>query len=507
MIRFFTPSVRDLLTRREWLRIGGLAGLASLAPRSSALATENSVPKARGFGRARSVIFVYASGGQSQLEMWDPKPDAPESVRGEFKAIRTSVPGVLLGEHMPQLARLADRYTIVRSLSHDDLDHGSAGYLALTGRPHPQKSSNPRPRPTDEPTYGAVLKRVRPIDSDSSRPHPSPLPRGEGVGRPPASPLREGEELFPYEAVHLNGPALVPFDIGPGQDGGYLGRRYEPLVLGDVSAGAQPVPDLTPHLDLPAERLAARETLRDSVERAYGRLEARLADGAPDDMNRLYRQAFEVLASPRCRQAFDLSAEPEWLRDRYGRNRSGQACLLARRLVEAGVPLITVIWSHSNRGQDREPTLTDAYGWDTHNDIFEALRVHLLPRFDQGFSALLEDLDARGLLDQTLVVCMGEFGRAPRVALEPTFAGRTPGRKHWASTYSAVLAGAGVARGATYGSSDRFAAQPVTDRVFPWDVAATMFWALGIDPATEYHDLEDRPRVVSLGQPIHGLFG
>jgi hypothetical protein len=478
LIRFFTPACSGSLTRREWLRIGGLAGLASLGLRPSARATEGSASKRlAGFGRARSVIFIYASGGQSQIEMWDPKPDAPENVRGEFKAIRTSVPGVFLGEHMPQLARLADRYTIVRSLSHDDLDHGSAGYLALTGRPHPQKSSNPRPRPTDEPTYGALLKRVRPIGT------------------------------FPYEAVHLNGPALVPFEIGPGQDGGYLGRPYEPLVLGDVSASPQPVPDLTPHLDLPAERLAARETLRDSVERAYARLQAPPGDGAPADMNRLYHQAFEVLASPRCRAAFDLSAEPDSLRDRYGRNRSGQACLLARRLVEAGVPLITVVWSHSNRGQDKEPALTDAYGWDTHNDIFEALRVHLLPRFDQGFSALLEDLDARGLLDETLVVCLGEFGRAPLVALEPKFAGSTPGRKHWASVYSAVLAGAGVARGAVFGSSDRFAAQPVAGRVHPWDVAATMFWALGIDPATEYHDLEGRPRMVSSGQPIHGLFG
>jgi hypothetical protein len=213
-----------------------------------------------------------------------------------------------------------------------------------------------------------------------------------------------------------------------------------------------------------------------------------------------------VLASPRCREAFDLAAEPASLRDRYGRNRSGQACLLARRLVEAGVPLITVMCNHSNRGQDKDPHDTNAYGWDTHNDIFESLRVHLLPRFDQAFSALLEDLEARGLLDQTLIVCAGEFGRAPLVALEPKFAGRTPGRKHWASCYSAVLAGAGVARGAVYGSSDRFAAHPISNRVGPWDVAATMFWALGIDPATEYHDLEDRPRMVSIGQPITGLF-
>jgi uncharacterized protein (DUF1501 family) len=223
-------------------------------------------------------------------------------------------------------------------------------------------------------------------------------------------------------------------------------------------------------------------------------------------MNHLYSQAFEMLSSSRCRQAFDLSAEPAGLRDRYGRNRSGQACLLARRLVEAGVPLITVIWSHSNRGQDKDPASTDAYGWDTHNDIFDALKTHLLPRFDLGFSALLEDLDQRGLLDETLVVCMGEFGRAPKIALEAKFAGTSPGRKHWASVYSIVMAGAGVTRGAVYGQSDRIAALPVADPVTPCDIAATIFSALGIDPAAHYTDTLGRPFPISVGRPIGGLF-
>ncbi|MEX2121414.1 MAG: DUF1501 domain-containing protein [Pirellulales bacterium] len=466
------------MTRREWLRIGGLAGLGVGITGQQLFAGTGGETAGRpaGFGRARSVILVYTSGGQSQLETWDPKPSAPEVVRGEFRPIATPVPGTFVGEHMPRLARLADRYTIVRSLSHDDVDHGSAGYLALTGRYHPQKSSNPPPRPTDDPTYGAVLKRVRQSGA------------------------------FPYEAVHLNGPALVPEEVGPGQNGGFLGRQYEPLVLGDVSSAREAVPALAPRLELPAVRLADRERLRAVIDRGCAGLESHLADAKFVDMNNLYRQAFELLASPSCREAFDLSAEPAEVRDRYGRNRPGQACLLARRLVEAGVPLVTVIWNYTNRGQDKSPGSTDAYGWDTHNDIFEALKVHLLPRFDLGFSALLEDLDERGLLHQTLVVCIGEFGRAPRVALEPTFAGRTPGRKHWASVYSAVLAGAGVARGALYGSSDRFAAQPRSERVGPWDIAATIFSALGIDPATEYLDPQGRPLAVSLGQPIAGLY-
>jgi uncharacterized protein (DUF1501 family) len=476
MLRFLsTPrSAGDRLSRREWLRIGGLAGLAGWgAGGKAAQGGEASQPQIPGFGKARSVILVYASGGQSQLELWDPKPSAPAEIRGEFAAISTAVPGTFLGEHMPKLAKLADRYAIVRSLSHADLDHGSAGYLALTGRYHSQRSSNPPPRPSDEPTYGALLKRVRPT------------------------------HRFPYEAIHLNGPALVPELVGPGQDGGFLGREFEPLVLGDVSRGPVAVAGLDPQDEVPGVRLAARQSLKAAVD-AYCR---RFEDNRQmRDMNQHYAQAFELLASPRSRAAFDLSAEPEAIRERYGRNRSGQACLLARRLVEAGVPWITVIWSHSNRGQDTAPNDTDQYGWDTHNDIFEALRVRLLPRFDQGFSALLEDLEARGLLDETLVVCMGEFGRAPLVALERKFAGATPGRKHWASVYSAVLAGAGVSGGLVYGQSDKIAAHPVSDRVGPWDVAATMFSALGIDPATHYADSLGRPFPITVGSPIKGLY-
>ncbi|HUY88029.1 MAG TPA: DUF1501 domain-containing protein [Pirellulales bacterium] len=475
MLRFLSKNEpnRGRMSRREWLRISGLASLAGLGAGRSTGAGEQGASRNPGFGKARSVILVYASGGQSQIDLWDPKPQAPAEVRGEFAPIATAVPGTFVCEHMPRLAALADRYAIVRSLSHNDLDHGSAGYLALTGRYHPQKSSNPPPRPTDEPTYGALLKRVRPVNR------------------------------FPYEAIHINGPALVPALVGPGQDGGLLGREYEPLVLGDVSQGRVAVAGLDPQAELPAVRLEARQSLKQAVDGFCRQFES---NRQMRDMNQHYAQAFELLSSPRSRAAFDLAAEPPALRDRYGRNRSGQACLLARRLVEADVPWITVIWNHSNRGQDTAPDDTDQYGWDTHNDIFEALKLRLLPRFDQGFSALLEDLGQRGLLDQTLVVCMGEFGRAPLVALEKRFAGSTPGRKHWANVYSAVLAGAGVTRGAVYGESDRLGGYPLSDRVGPWDVAATMFSALGIDPATHYTDSLGRPFPITIGRPIEGLY-
>jgi hypothetical protein len=459
------------VSRREWLRIGGLTGLGLLGARGAS--ADNVAVRSAGFGRAKSVIFVFASGGQSQLDMWDPKPLAPEDVRGEFQAISSAVPGVALGEHMPLLAKAADRYTIVRSMSHDDLDHGSAAYLALTGRFHEQKSANPDPRPIDLPTYGAVLRRVRP----TSR--------------------------FVYDAVHVNGPALVPTRPAPGQDGGFLGQEFAPLVVGDVSQNAVAVPGLESQPELPTVRLDERRSLKESLDRYYRGLAENEQATA---MSQLYGQALAMLASPQCRQAFDLHAEPASVRERYGLYRSGQGCLLARRLVEAGVPLVTVMFNHSNRGQDTAPADTDLYGWDTHNDIFESLKVHLLPRFDWSFSALLEDLDRRGLLDETLVVCMGEFGRAPKVAFEGKFAGRTPGRKHWAAAYSVVVAGAGVQRGALVGATDRLGGEVVTDRYGPWDMAATMFSALGVDPSGHYYDALDRPYPITIGKPIEALY-
>lgn len=477
MLQFVTRHSRpgQRCSRREWLRIGGLAGLGLALNRSTAtpVAAANGAPTFAGFGRARSVVLFYASGGQSQFETWDPKPDAPREIRGEFAATSTAVPGTLLCEHLPRLAKLADRYTIVRSMTHDDLDHGSATYLALTGHFHPRKSSNPPPQPTDYPTYGAILKRVRP------------------------------SRTFPYTAVHVNGPAQVPVNLAPGQFGGFLGHEYEPLVLGDVTEQQTVLPGLDPVAELPSLRIESRRTLLETIDQARDQL---AADPTMLEMSSLYRQAFELLDTPRARTAFDLSAEPASVRDRYGRYRTGQACLLARRLVEAGVPLITVIGCHTNRGQDLSPDDPEAYGWDTHNDIFASLKNQLLPRFDLSFSALLEDLDQRGLLDQTLVVCMGEFGRAPQVAFEAKFAGRTPGRKHWAGAYSIVMAGAGIGRGQVYGASDQIGARVYSNPVSPPDIAATMFAALGVDPRSHYQDPTGRPFPIAHGKVVTGLY-
>jgi hypothetical protein len=476
MLQLAYDDVRDgVTTRRAWLRLSTLAGLG-LAARGIAGERSNplSAPTGRGFGRAKSVLLVFANGGQSQIDTWDPKPNAPLDVRGAFQPIATAVPGVHFCEHMPQIAHVADRLTLVRSMSHEDLDHGSAAYLMLTGFYHARRSGNPDPSPNDLPTYGAILRRLR------------------------------ADSRFVCDAIHVNGPALLPRDPGPGQNGGFLGRAFEPLVIGDPTAAAGAIPGLASQAELPTVRLDQRLSLKHSLDQAAQRLEQ---DQRALDLNRLYGQAYDVLASAKAREAFNLEAEPAQVRDRYGRHRSGQALLLGRRLVEAGVPYINVIWNHSNRGQDDAPDDTDLYGWDTHNDIFDALQNRLLPRFDQSFSVLIEDLDQRGLLDQTLVVCMGEFGRAPRVALESKFKGASPGRKHWATVYSIALAGAGVARGAVVGASDRLGGEPITERYGPWDVAATMFHALGIDPHGHYTDLQGRPYAIAQGRPIDAVYG
>jgi hypothetical protein len=417
---------------------------------------------------------VFLNGGASQLETFDPKPDAPREVRGEFDAIATSTPGTFVCEHLPRLARLVDRCTIDRSMSHDDLDHGSATYLALTGRYHARKSSNPLPSSEDLPAFGAALKRVM-------------------------GPSRSFDT-----AVTVNGPALVPELPAPGQNAGILGREYDPFLVGDLTGG----PAMWPSFDLPIgldlERLRSRKDMLEIVEAHRIRTSR---NKTWNDMMGMQGRAFELLENPAGRRAFDLGDEPEAVVDRYGRHRAGLACLLARRLVEAGVPLITVIWNHMGRGQDRLPDDPEAQGWDTHNDLFDVMRRHLLPRFDHTFSALLEDLENRGLLSSTLVLCLGEFGRAPRVALEGKFAGATPGRKHWANVYSMIAAGAGVSRGAVLGSSDKFAAYPTSDRYGPWDVHATVAAALGVDPALEYRDRFARPFPLTVGRPIAGLYG
>lgn len=454
------------ISRREWLPVAGGAGLSLCWPGPV-------LPAVRSAPRAKSVILVFLNGGASQLETFDPKPNAPREIRGEFESIQTAIPGTFVSEHLSRLARLADRYTIVRSMSHEDTDHGSATYLTFTGRYHARRSSNPLPLPEDHPAFAAALKRV-------------------------LGPARAIDN-----AVTINGPALVPQLLAPGQNAGLLGHEFDPFLVGDLTGG----PSTWPSFDLPIGLSPDRLQFRRHLLKEMDALRAEASRNQQfRELTGIQGRAFDLLENPVGRKAFDLSEEPDSIVERYGRHRSGLACLLARRLVEAGVPLITVIWNHSGRGQDLLPDDPEAQGWDTHNDLFDVMKRHLLPRFDQTFATLLEDLETRGLLSQTLVLCLGEFGRAPLVALEPRFAGATPGRKHWANVYSMVAAGADVARGKVLGESDKFAAYPTTERYAPWDVHATIADALGVDPALEYQDRLARPFMLTNGKPITGLY-
>jgi hypothetical protein len=456
-------------SRREWLRIGGLSALGLGLPdllRTRALqaASPHGSPITPVPARAKSCIVLFLFGAPAHQDTWDMKPDAPSELRGEFKPISSSVPGTMLGEHMPRLASMADRYAIVRSMSHPDNIHTVAMHYMLTGTRHAAPSTNPRNSPADFPTFGAVMNYLhanrgpRVLNSTDD----GGLPRGISLNAP-ANQVSAGNHIF------------------PGFFAGFLGSAYDPLFVSqDASA-----PDFQaiPACDEPS-RLGDRRTLLGEVDRQADQL-ARVADVRSVD--RFYERAFSILTAAATRQACDLTRESPQLRDRYGMNSFGQGCLLARRLVEAGVPLITVNWARD-----------DAF-WDTHKDNFKDLKSKLLPPFDLGFSALLEDLAQRGLLDETLVVCLAEFGRTPKI-------NSAAGRDHWAPCFSVVLAGAGVRGGLVYGASDRIAAYPTDSPVSPADLAATIYSSLGVDPSMEIRDRTGRPYTLAAGRPIGQLF-
>jgi hypothetical protein len=456
----------DGITRREVLRAGGLAftGLMSadwLRARASAGPSRRGSESRRGsFGRARACILLYSYGGPSHLDIWDLKPDAPREVRGEFHPAATSVPGTLITEHLPRLAQLADRYAIVRSVTHRDNDHAVGTYLALTSYSHPRAAVlgiEPASSPEDMPSLGSVVSRLRP------------------AVRPVFSYVTLGD------LRHLGNHDSM------GQNAGCLGRAYDPFTLPFVRPGYGTL-DLAGIAPLVAQADMARMDGRRELLKELDGLAAGLeATADTRSLDGYTRRAFDLLASPACRDAFDLDREPARVRETYGPAPFAQNCLLARRLVEAGVPLITV-YSFGNRD------------WDTHASNFATLKNTLLPPTDRGLSVLLEDLHSRGLLGETLVVWMSEMGRTPRV-------NRDGGRDHWSFCYSLIMAGGGIRGGQVYGSSDRTAAYPSTDPVTPGDVAATIYHCLGIDGRSHVMDQQRRPLPVVRGKPIQALVG
>jgi hypothetical protein len=468
MFSLFSEPVRMCqgVSRREWLRVGGLGlgGLGLPQLLGSSTAAQPSVERPAMFGRAKNVLVVWLQGGPPQHETWDPKPDAPAEIRGAFGPIQTNIPGIQIGELLPRIATRADKLAIVRSLcTHNDL-HDASAYWVLTGYPYRGRQSR-EISPTDWPWLGSVIKQLKP-----------------------------SEELPAYSAVWLPDWMRLNDNVTPaGQTAGFLGHRWEPeRLVCDPSARGFQVQGLSAPREVPPLRLSARQRLLSQVETHFELLDR---GGRARDFDRQTQQAFDVLASGRARQAFDLEREPEAVRRAYGSTQWGQSLLLGRRLIEAGARLVHVNWC-------REPgdEAVNNPMWDTHAQNADRLQDVLCPLFDVTFSTLLDDLEERGLLAETLVVAIGEFGRTPKINGQG-------GRDHWGHVFSFALAGAGIAGGQVHGSSDRQGGYPKDGRIEPQDLTATILHLLGVGHEATFVDAVRRPHAATLGAPIAGLLG
>jgi hypothetical protein len=476
-IRGGTPDVRQAWSRRDVLRVGLAAGcgmvggLPSLADIAQASPAGNGQP---GSGRAKSLILVYLFGGPSHIDMWDMKPAAPSGIRGEFQPIATNVPGIEITEHLPLLARQADKYSIIRSLTHGDSSHGSASHTMLTGR-RPMNLGEVPPREDDFPHFGAVLGKLRPTAPGTT----------------------------PFVSYPWN--ISTSTNVVPGQNGGFLGRAFDPWRVEPAKRAGSvfDVPLATLPESVDVNRLQARRRLLDS-------LAAQRGTESLGELATIYERAFDLLLSPKFLEAFRVERESDAMRERYGQNVFGQSMLLARRLVEAGVRTTVVYWpdrsepeAFNNNGVVDKVAVA---AWDTHGHHvgntpnFPRLRDHNLPPLDRGLTALLGDLGERGLLDETLVAVTGEFGRSPKINGDA-------GRDHYGNVFSALLAGGGIAGGRTYGTSDKIGAFPADKPVTAGDFAATLYHALGVPPETEIHDRFGRPLRVADGTPLWELLG
>jgi hypothetical protein len=452
---------RCSLTRRQLLRFGGIGvlglSLPALLGKNSALAANTS--RLPGFGRARSCILIFLKGGPSQIDTFDMKPAAAANIRGDFRPISTSVPGIQIGEHLPNLARQARHLLLLRSLTHRDNNHASAAYEMTTGHSYP-RSLNLSGISTrdDHPNIGATVAALE------SR-------------RQPVPPFA----MIPQYLV-VNG------EFRSGQNAGFLGSRFDPLVPGGDPSKSDFRPlDLGFVSPVGRDRLTDRRRLLTAVEHDSPAKQAehgKAWDG-------YHEQALAITEAGRTQRAFDIQAEPSAVRDRYGRNFFGQSVLLGRRLLEAGVRLVQVNCMSSIFGGEQN--------WDTHKNNFATLKDVLLPRMDRGVAALLEDLAATGQLDETLVVVTGEFGRTPKI-------NDNAGRDHWATAFTVMLAGAGLPGGSIYGATDRTGAEVIDRPVTSGQLAATVFHALGIDPATQLPNVQGRPWRINDEQPATSLW-
>ena len=487
MIRIPGELAKDLcdshlgMSRRDVLRVGGsgmlgltLGGMFELQAKS-----KDRKPGGPGWGKAKSVILCYLQGGPSHIDLWDPKPETAANVRSAFKPIKTKLPGVHFTELLPKLAQVNDKFTMIRSMSYTPnglFNHTAAIYQMMTGyttdKVSPSGQLEP-PSPKDFPNFGSNITRLKPQE----------------------------EPMIPF--VMLPRPLQESNVVGKGGTAGFLGKAYDPYYLyppgGDMDMGKMDkisIDDLKMRPEVFSKRLRRRARLRDAINEAAPELDEAVAKF---NLNEYYDQALNLIVSGRARNAFDLAQEKDATRDMYGRNTFGQSCLLARRLVEAGTRVVEIVWP--------KVANSDNHSWDVHKGLEARMKNQSAPMLDSGFSALFKDLDERGILDSTMVVCVGEFGRSPQKGLSTSGnSNDANGRDHWPYCYTAVVGGAGIKRGQVYGKSDKTASAPDEKPVHPTQLLANIYHSFGIAPDTIVYNHLNQPRELVKAEPVHSLY-
>ena len=471
-------------TRRELLRAGsiGMLGL-NLANFLAWQKTAAAAPKyegARGFASAKSVIMVFLQGGPSHIDLWDPKPDAPANIRGEFKGIPTKITGTHIGEHMPMMANALSNATLIRSMSYTPnglFNHTAAIYQMHTGYTTDKVSASGQlepPSPKDFPTLGSNIIKFK----------------------PPTVPM------LPF--VMMPRPLQESNVVGKGGSAGFLGKAYDPYLLypaGDDMDLAKMdrvrTDDLKLRDELSEARMERRATLRETISKGMPDIEQAVAK---HDLDEYYGKALGLVVSGRAKKAFDLADEKPELRERYGKNTFGQCCLLARRLVEAGTRFVEVVWP--------KVANSDNHSWDVHAGLSTRMKNQSAPMLDAGLSTLIADLDTRGLLSEILVIAVGEFGRSPQRGVSTSGnENQDDGRDHWPYCYTGVIAGGGVKRGFVWGKSDKTGSAPLENPVHPTDLLATVYHSVGIAPETIVYNHLNQPRELVKGNVIGGIIG
>jgi hypothetical protein len=490
MFRIVGNAAKDLcdpqlkVTRRDIMRVGGSAVLGLSLGSMLKLKSANaglSQPGVQGAGwnKAKSIIMVYLQGGPSHIDLWDPKENVPDNVKSVFKPISTKIPGIKFTENLPRLSQLNDRFTMMRAMSYTPVglfNHTAAIYQMMTGyttdKVSPSGQLEP-PSPKDFPNFGSHLVKMKPVE----------VP------------------MLPF--VMLPRPLQESNVVGKGGAAGFLGKAFDPYTLyptgGDLDMKKMTrikIDDLQLPSDVFSTRLRRRAKLRDLVNGQMPEIDKAVESFKLDQH---YQKALDLVVSGRARDAFQLSEESESTRESYGRNTFGDSLLLARRLVEAGTRVVEVIWP--------KVANSDNHSWDQHKDLSKRMKNQSAPMFDAGVSGLIEDLDQRGMLDETMVVVIGEFGRSPQRGVSTSGNDNSnDGRDHWPYCYTGIVAGAGTKRGYVHGKSDETASAPVEDPVHPGELLASIYHAFGINPETMVMNHLNQPRELVKAHPVHALF-